>query len=66
MINFTQQDKEDLQILVEAGAKVSTLSYNPNTVVGDPETDALNAGWEVFYREDTADRVEIIYTKDPV
>lgn len=63
MINFTEQNKKDLQAIVEAGSLVGTLCYNPNTVQGTPETDATDDGWVEFYREDTATRVEIIYTK---
>lgn len=72
MQNFTEEQKEELQALVEAGAKVFFLAYNPATVVDpdpeadpedvyDPEQVALDDGLFEYYREDTANLVEIIY-----
>lgn len=63
MNNFDLANKTALQALVEAGAKVSTVVYDPNTVVGTPEADALADGWIQYYREATANLVEVIYTK---
>lgn len=60
---MTQEQKAALQALVEAGAEVATVAYNPNTVVGDPEATAIAAGWKEFQREDTANLVEVIYTR---
>lgn len=63
MNNMTLLDKQNLQTLVEAGAEVVTVAYNPLTVLGDPEQDALDAGFTEFYREDTVNLVEVVYTK---
>lgn len=63
MNNFTLANKQSLQVLVEAGAEVATVAYNPNTVVGTPEADAVADGWVQFYREATATLVEAIYTR---
>ena len=63
MQNFNLTQKQALESLVEAGAKVSTVAYNPNTVVGDPEATAISNGWVEYYREATANLVEVIYTK---
>jgi hypothetical protein len=64
MNNFTLQNKLDLQVIVEAGAQVVTVAYNPNTLTGtNPETAAIADGWTQFYREATLNLVEAIYTK---
>lgn len=63
MNNFNLANKQALQALVEAGAEVSTVAYNPNTVTGDPEAAAITAGWVQYYKESTANLVEVIYTK---
>jgi len=63
MNNFTLVQKQALKALVEAGAKVVTVAYDPTIVVGTPEADALAAGFIEFYREDTLTLREIIYTK---
>ena len=63
MDNFTLVDKQALEALIEAGAQVATVAYNPTTVVGTPEADALASGWVQYYREATATLVEVIYTK---
>lgn len=63
MNNYTEIQKKALQALVEAGAEVATVAYDPTTVVGDPEADALADGWVVHYREDAATLVEVIYTR---
>lgn len=42
-MNMSQAQKEALQVLVEGGAEVATVAYNPGLVVGDPEGDAV--GW---------------------
>ena len=56
MNKMTLAQKKSLETLVEAGAKVVSVAYNPKkssapTVVGTE-----------FYREATADLVEVIYT----
>lgn len=61
-------DRAALNALVEAGAQVGYVAYDPVTVgvlggTSDPEGDALAAGWTEHYREDTARLVEVIYTK---
>lgn len=58
-----QAQMNALRALVEAGAEVSTVAYNPNTVVGTPEADAIADGWIQYYREATANLVEVIYTR---
>ena len=63
MNNMNLAQKLALEALVEAGAEVSTVAYNPNTVVGNPETAAIAAGWVQFYAESTANLVEVIYTR---
>ena len=62
-MNLSLAQKQTLQALVEAGAQCSTVAYNPNTVVGSPEVTAVAAGWVQWYREATANLVEVIYTK---
>lgn len=60
---FTEVMMQELQGLVEAGAEVFTVAYNPSLVVGDPEGDAAGAGGVPFWRDDTAQLVQVIYTK---
>lgn len=60
---MTEEQKEALQVIVEAGAEVATVAYNPSIVVGDPEGAATAAGWAQYMREDTANLVEVIYTR---
>ena len=62
-MNMSEAQKVALQALVEAGAQVAEVAYDPSTVVGDPEGDAVAAGWGLYMREDTATLVEVIYTK---
>lgn len=62
-MNMTQSQKEALQALVEAGAEVATVAYDPNIVAGDPEAAAVAAGWVEFQREDHANLVEVVYTR---
>ena len=62
-MNMSEAQKEALQVLVEAGAEVATVAYDPNTVIGTPEADATGAGWVQFQREDTANLVEVVYTR---
>lgn len=45
------------------GHLVYYVSYDPTTVTGTPEADAIASGLSVYYREDTARLVEVIYTK---
>lgn len=73
MNNFNLAAKQALQVLIEAGASVSTVEYNPNTYVApvgspaypatSPETLAIANGWIQYYKETTANLVEVIYTK---
>ena len=73
MNNFNLANKQALQVLVEAGAEVSTVVYNPNTYVApvgylaypttSPETIAIAAGWIQYYKEATLNLVEVIYTR---
>jgi hypothetical protein len=63
MNNMNLAQKLALEALVEAGAEVSTVAYNPNTVVGNPEAAAIAAGWVQYYVESTANLVEVIYTR---
>jgi hypothetical protein len=62
-MNMTEAEKRELESLVAAGAEVSSVVYNPSTVVGDPEAIAAAAGWVEFQREDTPQLVEVIYTR---
>lgn len=62
-MNRTLAQKKALQVLVEAGAKVAYLGYNPTTVSGTPEVTAIANGWVQYYREATTNLVEVIYTK---
>ena len=62
MNNFDLSDKLALELLLESGAHVSMVAYNPNIVVGDPEADAIAAGWTQHYREVSANLIEVIYT----
>ena len=63
MNNFTLANKQALQVLVEAGAEVSTVAYDPTTVTGTPEADAVADGWVQFYKESSPRLVEVIYTR---
>lgn len=72
-MNLTLGQKQAIQALVEAGAEVATVAYNPTTVfkrdgagaevTGTPEADAVAAGWVQYIREATATWVEVIYTR---
>lgn len=62
-MNMSQAQKEALQVLVESGSEVSTVAYNPGLVIGDPEGDAIAAGWIQFQREASANLVEVVYTR---
>lgn len=62
-MNMTLLQKQALQALVEAGAEVATVAYNPVTVVGTPEANAIADGWTEFQRADTATLVEVVYTR---
>jgi hypothetical protein len=62
-MNMSEAQKKALQVLVEGGAEVSTVAYNPNTVVGTPEANAISNGWVQFQREATANLVEVVYTR---
>ena len=62
-MDMTLAQKEALQVLVEAGAQVAEVAYDPNTVVGTPEADVVAAGWVQYQRQDSANLVEVVYTK---
>ena len=62
MLNFTEEQKQILADAAATGAKISFVSYNPTTTVGDPELAATSAGFVEYYRETSATLVEIIYT----
>ena len=73
MNNFNLANKQALEALVEAGAEVSSVAYNPNTYVApvghpafpatSPETLAIAAGWVQYYKESSGSLVEVIYTR---
>jgi hypothetical protein len=63
MQNFTLAHKQALEALVEGGAQVASVVYDPTVVIGTPEADALAAGWVQYYREAAANLIEVIYTK---
>lgn len=65
MQNFTEEQKEELAELAEQDFVSYFLAYDPNNVDGDPEQDALDQGYVEFYREETANLIEIIYTRNP-
>lgn len=68
MNNLTLSQKQYLETVVESGGKVSEVAYDP-TIVGTkggtstPEADAIAAGWIEYYRENTPNLIEVIYTK---
>jgi|GEM_PF-2508019 hypothetical protein len=62
-MDLSLAEKEYLQTLVESGSQVATVVYNPITVVGNPETSAINDGWVEFKRSDTSELVEVIYVR---
>ena len=62
MKNFTEAQKKQLETVYIAGGDVLYYSYDPATVIGDPEGDAIADGWVEFYREDDS-LVEVIYKR---
>ena len=62
-MNLTLGQKQALQALVEAGAEVATVAYDPVTVVGTPEADAIANGWVQWNRQATPTLIEVIYTR---
>lgn len=62
-MNLTLGQKQALQALVEAGAEVATVAYDPVTVVGTPEADAVADGWVQWNKQSTPRLVEVIYTR---
>lgn len=56
-------EKQALETLVESGKQVSTVAYNPTTVIGDPEGAAIADGWTIYKRQANASLVEVVYTK---
>ena len=63
MNSFTLAQKQALAVLEKAGTHVYFLSYNPLTVVGNPESIAIGLGYTQYYKETTTKLVEVIYTK---
>lgn len=64
MQNFTLEQKQALEALVESGTQVSYVAYDPTIEDGVAiEAAATADGSSVYYREDTPTLVEIIYTK---
>lgn len=63
MQNFDSAQKAALNTFLEAGNHVFYVAYDPNTVQGDPEADAIAAGMEEYYREDSPSLIEVIYTR---
>jgi len=63
MNNFTLSQKQALAAIVQAGNEVWELAYNPGTVQGDPEGDAITNGWTQFYKEVGDGLTEVIYTR---
>lgn len=64
-MNLSQANMESLQALAEGGDEILTVAYNPNTVTGTPEADATGSGAVEQFREDTADLVEVVYSRTP-
>ena len=62
-MNMSLAQKEALQALVEGGAEVATVAYDPTTATGTPEADAIADGWVQFQREVTANLIEVVYTR---
>jgi len=65
---FTLADKQALQAVLKTGKECYEVAYNPNTVgigggTATPEADAIAAGYVQYYREATANLVEVIYVK---
>lgn len=71
MNNLTLSQKQALEAYCLTGGKVYEVAYDP-TIVGTkggtatPEADAITAGLIQYYREDTANLVEVIYTSSIV
>ena len=62
MNNFTLVLKKALEVIVEGGAQVVSVGYDPTLSI-NPELGALAQGFIEFYREDTPTLIEVIYTK---
>jgi len=60
---MTLMEKQALQAICESGGQVATVAYDPMNVVGTPEADAIADGWVEYKREDSANLVEVVYTK---
>lgn len=58
---MTEAQKQELADFEAAGKHVFTVAYDPTTVTGDPEADAVAAGLVEYYREDSANLVEVVY-----
>jgi hypothetical protein len=61
MNNLTLSQKEELASFEAQGRRVFTVAYDPTTVVGTPDDDALAQGLTEYYREETAHLIEVIY-----
>ena len=64
-MNMTLAQKQALQALVEGGAKVVTVAYDPTLLEpgADPEGDAVAEGWVQYMREAAPTLVQVIYTR---
>lgn len=62
MADFTIETKQLLADAALLGIRAYTVSYNPNTVVGDIEGDVVASGLFEFFRFDSANIVTVIYT----
>lgn len=61
MQNFTLEDKQALEAIARTGVQVKYVAYDPNTAI-NPETEALAAGMQEYYREDGANLTEVIFS----
>jgi len=71
MNNVTLTMKQTLLTYCNSGGKVFFCAYNPLTVgtsggTSDPEGDAIVAGLIEWYREDTPNLVEVIYSSSVI
>jgi hypothetical protein len=62
-MDMSEDQKQTLETIVEGGAEVSTVAYNPSSVTGDPEGDAISTGWVQYARQASASLVEVVYTR---
>lgn len=62
---FTEQQMKNLATLLGGGGCCFTSSFNPNTVVGDPEAAAASLNYNEFGRSAVAGLTQIIYVNVP-